>query len=133
MPGRGYVADALWQNRETDPVSLRMEFEGAKGRGWLMRWLPARAYDNGVYYLFTNPIGYDGEHLKNGNSMVLDPYGEVQVEVRSFDDDVALATLTKAKIESSGGWRYRKARRPELYRDIIGRENLSDTTPVWLK
>ncbi len=133
MPGRGYVADALWQNRETDPVSLRMEFEGAKGRGWLMRWLPARAYDNGVYYLFTNPIGYDGEHLKNGNSMVLDPYGEVQVEVRSFDDDVALATLTKAKIESSGGWRYRKARRPELYRDIIGRENQSDTTPVWLK
>ena len=54
----------LWQKRETDPVPLRMEFDGPKGRQWLMRWLPARAYDNGVYYVFTNPIGYDGEHLE---------------------------------------------------------------------
>ena len=77
MPNRGYVADKYWQNRENDPVLLRMEFDGPKGRGWLMRWLPARAYDNGFYYVFTNPIGYDGEHLKNGNSMVIDPYGEV--------------------------------------------------------
>ena len=64
MPGRGYVDDQLWQNRETDPVSLRMEFDGPKGRGWLMRWLPARAYDNGVYYVYSNPIGYDGEAPK---------------------------------------------------------------------
>lgn len=64
MPGRGYVADEFWKHRESDPVSLRLEFDGPKGRGWLMRWLPSRAYDNGVYYAFTNPIGYDGEHLK---------------------------------------------------------------------
>ena len=67
MPGRGYVDDKFWQNRDNDPVSLRLEFDGPKGRGWIMRWLPARAYDNGIYYAFTNPIGYDGEHLKNGN------------------------------------------------------------------
>ncbi|MBC7487147.1 MAG: nitrilase, partial [Cytophagaceae bacterium] len=53
MPGRGYVEDHFWKNRELDPVSLRQEFDGPKGRGWLMRWLPARAYDNGVYYVFT--------------------------------------------------------------------------------
>ena len=64
MPGRDYVDDKYWQNRAIDPVSLRLEFDGPKGRRWLMRWLPARAYDNGVYYAFTNPIGYDGEHLK---------------------------------------------------------------------
>jgi len=69
MPGRGFVDDTLWQNRHQDPVSLRMEFNGPKGRQWLLRWLPARAYDNGVYYAFSNPIGYDGEHLKNGNAM----------------------------------------------------------------
>ena len=133
MPGRGYVDDALWQNRELDPVSLRMEFDGPKGRGWILRWLPARAYDNGVYYVFTNPIGYDGEHLKNGNSLILDPYGEVLTEVRSFDDDIALAALTRDKLTLAGGHRYRNARRPELYRDILGQEHRSETKPVWMK
>ncbi|MDX1641497.1 MAG: nitrilase-related carbon-nitrogen hydrolase, partial [Balneolaceae bacterium] len=80
MPGRGYVDDKLWQNRHLDPVPLRMEFDGPKGMQWLMRWLPARAFDNGIYYVFTNPIGYDGEHLKNGNSLILDPYGDVLTE-----------------------------------------------------
>ena len=133
MPGRGYVDDKFWQNRENDPVSLRMEFDGPKGRGWLMRWLPARAYDNGVYYAFTNPIGYDGDQLKNGNSMVLDPYGEVLSEIKSFDDDITISKITKDKLQLSGGWRYKNARRPELYREIIGRAHQSDTTPVWMK
>ena len=132
MPGRGYVSDELWTNRVKDPVPLRMEFEGPKGRDWLLRWLPARAYDNGVYYLFTNPIGYDGIHLKNGNSMVLDPYGEVQEEIRSFNDEVAVTKITDDKLKKSGGWRYRMARRPELYKEILGKNNVSKTKPVWL-
>jgi predicted amidohydrolase len=133
MPGRGYIDDALWQNRYIDPVPLRMEFDGPKGRGWLMRWLPARAYDNGVYYIYTNPVGYDGEHLKNGNSMILDPYGEILTEIKSFDDDIAIATITEEKLKLAGGYRYRNARRPELYRDILSRENRSETTPVWMQ
>ncbi|MEQ9217093.1 MAG: nitrilase family protein [Cyclobacteriaceae bacterium] len=133
MPGRGYVDDKLWQNRIEDPVPLRLEFDGPKGRGWLMRWLPARAYDNGVYYAYTNPIGYDGEHLKNGNSMILDPYGEVMTEIRSFEDDITMATITPDKLKLAGGYRYRNARRPELYREIIGMENQSETKPVWMK
>lgn len=132
MPGRDYVDDKLWQNRENDPVSLRLEFDGPKGRRWLMRWLPARAYDNGVYYAFTNPIGYDGEHLKNGNSMVLDPYGEILSEVKSFNDDITIAKITKEKIKLSGGWRYKNARRPELYKDIIGQEHRPKLKPVWM-
>ena len=94
MPGRGYVDDKFWQNRKDNPDALRSEFDGPKGRSWLMRWLPARAYDNGVYYAFTNPIGYDGEHLKNGNSMVIDPYGEVLSEVKSFEDEITIATIS---------------------------------------
>ncbi len=43
MPGRGTVDRSLWENRERDPVPLLLEFQGPKGRGWLMRWLPARA------------------------------------------------------------------------------------------
>lgn len=132
MPGRDYVDDKFWQNRDTDPVSLRLEFDGPKGRRWLMRWLPARAYDNGVYYAFTNPIGYDGEHLKNGNSMIIDPFGEVQSEIKSFDNEITIATLTKEKIPLAGGFRYMNARRPDLYRDIIGKKHTSNFKPVWI-
>ncbi|MDT8401133.1 MAG: nitrilase family protein [Bacteroidales bacterium] len=132
FPGSGFVADKLWQNRDKDPVSLRSEFDGPKGRGWLMRWLPARAYDNGVYYAFTNPVGYDGDQLKNGNSMILDPYGEILTEIRSFEDDIAIAEITRDKLRLAGGYRYRNARRPDLYREIIGRPHASNTKPIWL-
>lgn len=132
MPGRDYVDDKYWQNRKNDPVSLRLEFDGPKGRRWLMRWLPARAYDNGVYYAFMNPIGYDGEHLKNGNSMIIDPYGEVLSEIKSFEDEITISKITKDKIPLSGGWRYRNARRPELYKNIIGRDHDAKLKPIWM-
>lgn len=133
MPGRGFVDDKLWQNRKNDPVPLRLEFDSFKGRKWLLRWLPARAYDNGVYYLFTNPVGYDGDQLKNGNSMVLDPFGNILSEVRSFEDEYCTAVLNREKLTEAGGYRYRKARRPELYAEIIGKRHQSDTAPVWLQ
>ncbi|MCH7658010.1 MAG: hypothetical protein IIB05_06800 [Bacteroidetes bacterium] len=133
MPERGYVDDTLWQEREINPLSLRKEFDGPKGREWLMRWLPARAYDNGVYYVFTNPIGYDGEHLKNGNSMILDPYGDVLTEIKSFKNHIGIATATDDKLTLSGGYRYKKARKPELYKEIIGADHSSETKPIWLK
>jgi predicted amidohydrolase len=65
-PGAGFVDSSLWHNRKEDPTSLRAEFDGLKGRRWLMKWLPARAYDNGVYVVFINPIGMDDDQLKNG-------------------------------------------------------------------
>lgn len=133
MPGRGYVDDKLWQEREINPLPLRKEFDGPKGREWLMRWLPARAYDNGVYYVFTNPVGYDGEHLKNGNSMILDPYGDVLTEIKSFKNHISIATATDDKLTLSGGYRYKKARKPELYKNIIGADHSSETKPIWLK
>ena len=133
MPHRGFVDEKYWKNREKDPVSLRMEFDGPKGRSWLMRWLPARAYDNGVYYVFSNPIGYDGEHLKNGNSMIIDPFGEILSEIKSFEDEITISKIVKNKIQLSGCWRYKNARRPELFKDIIGGKNESETKPVWLK
>ena len=133
MPGRGYVKDEFWRNRDSDPESLKNEFDGPKGRGWIMRWLPARAYDNGIYYAFSNPIGYDGKQLKNGNSMILDPFGEVLDEVTGFENNIAIATLISDKLVKAGGFRYRQARKPELYKDIIGKEHKSQTKPVWME
>ena len=133
MPGRGYVNSDLWHKRDEDPVPLRMEFDGPKGRGWLMRWLPARAYDNAVYYIFSNPIGFDGNQLKNGNSMIIDPYGEVLCETNSFEDEIVTATLTEDKLTLAGGFRYKNARRPPLYKDIIGKTHNPTLKPSWMK
>jgi predicted amidohydrolase len=131
-PGAGFVDPKLWQNRETDPTSLRQEFDGPKGREWLMKWLPSRAYDNAVYGIFANAIGMDGQQLKNGCSMIIDPYGDIIAECRKLDNDIAIATITPDKLERAGGYRYRKARRPELYRDIIGAPHVSEQKVVWL-
>ncbi len=114
-PGRGTVDKALWDNRERDPARLRLEFEGPKGRGWLMRWLPARAWENGVYAVFSNPIGIDDDTIKPGLAMIIDPFGEVVVESRALDDDVVVALLSPEKLEQSSGRRFLRARRPELY------------------
>lgn len=65
--------------------------------------------------------------------MILDPYGDIIAECRELDNDIAIATLTPEKLELAGGFRYIKARRPELYRDIIGKEHLSEQKVVWLK
>jgi predicted amidohydrolase len=132
-PGAGFVDPNLWRNRESDPTSLRMEFDSLKGRAWLMKWLPARAYDNAIYVIFSNPIGMDDDQLKNGASMILDPYGDILAECRTFSDDYVIATITPEKLKLAGGYRYLKARRPELYRDIIGKAHLSNLKVSWLE
>ncbi|NII27153.1 nitrilase [Pseudoflavitalea sp. X16] len=131
-PGAGFVDPVLWENRETDPTSLRLEFEGMKGRDWLLKWLPARAYDNAIYVVFSNPIGMDDDQLKNGCSMIIDPFGDVIAECRTLGDDFVTATLTPEKLTQAGGYRYIKARRPDLYRDIIGQEHTPEQKVVWL-
>jgi len=131
-PGAGFVDPALWENREKEPGVLRAEFDGPKGREWLMKWLPARAYDNGVYVVFSNPIGMDDDQLKNGCSMILDPFGNILAECRSLGDEFVLAGLTADKLEKAGGYRYRRARRPELYRDILGQPHVPEQKVVWL-
>lgn len=131
-PGAGFVDPKLWKKRETDPTPLRLEFDGIKGRDWLMKWLPSRAYDNGVYIIFSNPIGMDDDQLKNGCSMIIDPFGDVVAECRTLGDDIVTAVLSPEKLTDSGGYRYLKARRPELYRDIIGQDHKSEQKVVWL-
>ncbi len=131
-PGAGFIDPKLWENRENDPTSLRLEFDGMKGRDWLMKWLPARAYDNAVYIIFSNPIGMDDDQLKNGCSMIIDPYGDVIAECRKLGNEIQTAIITPEKLVNAGGYRYKKARRPDLYRDIIGQPHTPDQKVVWL-
>ena len=106
---------AVWDAREKDPAACEAELCGPKGRGWLMRWLPSRAHDNGMFLLFANGIGPDDDEIRTGNAMVLDPYGEIVAESRALGDDMVVADLDASLLPTSSGRRWLRARRPELY------------------
>ncbi|MGZ4000013.1 MAG: nitrilase, partial [Mucilaginibacter sp.] len=59
------------------------------------------------------------------------PFGDIIAECRSFDDEIVIATITPEKLTQAGGYRYIKARKPELYGDIIAKPNHSEQKVVW--
>jgi predicted amidohydrolase len=114
----GVIDPRLWENREHDPEAIRREILGEKGRGWLMRWLPSRAHDNGLFLVFANGIGRDDDEIRTGNSMILDPYGRILSETREPADDMVVAELCGDLLPHSTGRKWIQARRPELYRPL---------------
>jgi predicted amidohydrolase len=114
----GLVDKALWKNRHADPAAIEAELRGPKGRGWLMRWLPARAHDNGVFLVFSNGVGVDDDEIRTGNAMILDPYGRILAETWKAGDDMVVADLDASLLEVSTGKRWIKTRRPELYEPL---------------
>jgi predicted amidohydrolase len=109
------IDQEIWARRKEDPAACEAELCGPKGRGWLMRWLPSRAHDNGLFLIFSNGIGPDDDEIRTGNAMILDPYGRIIKESRAAKDDMVVADLDASLIETSSGRRWLRARRPELY------------------
>jgi predicted amidohydrolase len=105
----------LWDEREQHPAAMEAAIRGDSGRGWLMRWLPSRAHDNGVFYVFSNGVGPDDDEVRTGNAMVLDCYGRIINETTKAGDDLVIADLDASLRERSTGVRWMKARRPQLY------------------
>lgn len=111
----GLIDRRLWDNRHADPESIEREFRGDKGRGWLMRWLPSRAHDNGLFLVFSNGVGIDDDEVRTGNAMILDPYGRILAETGRAADDLVLADLDRRLLSDATGRNWMRARRPELY------------------
>jgi predicted amidohydrolase len=127
----GLVERRVWDARHTDPAAIEAELKGDKGRGWLMRWLPSRAHDNGMFVIFANGVGVDDDEVRTGNAMILDPYGRVLAETWKADDTMVVADLDASLLEHSTGRRWISTRRPELYGPLTmrtGRER--DTREV---
>ncbi len=124
----GVIDRKLWDARQQDPQSIEAEFRGDKGRGWLMRWLPARAHDNGVFYVFSNGVGPDDNEVRTGNAMILDPYGRVLAETSKAGDDMVVADLDASLRERCTGARWLRARRPELYHSLTKRTGKEEDT-----
>lgn len=121
----GRIDPELWYRRNDNPEAIEAELRGPKGRGWLMRWLPSRAHDNGMFLIFSNGVGIDDDEVRTGNAMILDPYGEILIETDKAGDDMVTADLDALEIPTSSGQRWLKARRPDLYSKLTeatGRE-----------
>ncbi len=121
----GAIDRRLWDERHANPAAIEAELRGEKGRGWLMRWLPSRAHDNGVFLAFSNGVGVDDDEIRTGNACVLDPYGRVLAETWKAGDDMVTADLDASLLERATGRLWMQARRPALYGEIstpTGRE-----------
>ena len=111
----GLVDRKLWDEREANPGAIEAELRGDKGRGWLMRWLPTRAHDNGVFLVFSNGVGVDDNEIRTGNAMIIDPHGRIIAETWRAGDDMVVADLEPELREKSLGASWIRARRPDLY------------------
>ncbi|MBM3999980.1 MAG: acyltransferase [Planctomycetes bacterium] len=117
----GLIDPKLWDARREDPESIERAFRGDKGRSWLMRWLPARAHDNGLFLVFANGVGRDDNEIRTGNAMILDCYGRILAETWKADDDMVVADLDASLRPRCTGVRWIRARRPELYQPLTER------------
>lgn len=124
----GLIERHVWENRHRDPAAIQREFLGDKGRGWLMRWLPSRAHDNGMFLIFSNGVGIDDDEVRTGNAMILDPYGRVLVETSAADDAMVVTDLDASLLEQATGRLWIRARRPELYGPLAQRTGLERDT-----
>ena len=121
----GVIDVELWENRDKDPATIEAEFKGPKGREWLLKWMPARAHDNGIHIVFSNGVGRDDNEVRTGNSMILDPYGDLLAETWKAGNDMVVADLRADTRRMCTGVRWIRSRRPELYKSIAtptGRE-----------
>ena len=126
--GMKVIARTVWDNRHADPAALEAEIRGDKGRGWLMRWLPARAHDNGMFLAFSNGVGPDDDEVRTGNAMILDPYGRILAETWKAGDDMVVADLDSRLRERCTGVRWIRTRRPELYASLTQRTGREQDT-----
>jgi len=124
----GLVERSLWDNRHQDPEAIEAELKGSKGRGWLMRWLPSRAHDNGLFLAFSNGVGVDDDEVRTGNAAIFDPYGRILAETWKADDDMVVADLDPGLLAQSTGRRWIRTRRPELYGLLAQRTGQEEDT-----
>ena len=111
----GLIERRVWDERHENPQAIEAELKGDKGRAWLMRWLPSRAHDNGMFVVFSNGVGVDDDEVRTGNAMILDPYGRILAETWKAGDAMVVADLDGSLLENATGRRWISTRRPELY------------------
>ena len=78
-----------------------------------------RAFENGVYFAPCNKVGREDEWEFGGQSLIIDPLGEVVAEAGADRDEVITAELDReAVFEARRRYPMFRDRRPDLYKPI---------------
>ena len=87
-----------------------------------------------MFLIFINGVGIDGDEVRTGNAMILNPYGEILAETWAAADTMIVADLKAEHMRMNIGMRWIQSRRPDLYEPLTkptGRE--MDTLTVRFK
>jgi predicted amidohydrolase len=101
-------------------ASTGSETRDEKRARWL-RYLPARAYDNGVFVLVVNQA--DPERGFPGIAIAFDPWGAILGEAAPNEEDLLVVDLRAAALverRAVAETFFPHFRRPELYRPVCG-------------
>lgn len=101
--GEDPIPVSVGENRATGPGAVEDAFRGTTGREWLLRCLPARAHDNGMFIVFSNGVGRGDDEVRTGNAMLVDPCGRIIAETLAITDDMVAADLDLDQATASAG------------------------------
>lgn len=111
-------ADIIFYPHASPPPETRDE----KRARWL-RYLPARAYDNGVYAAACNQSGVNGRGMAfQGVNLILDPKGRLVSESSGEGGTVASAELSREvlqRVRTSDQGFFLGGRRPDIYGGLV--------------
>lgn len=89
-----------------------------------------RAFDNGVWFAPCNKVGTEGEWTFPGNSMIVDPMGNVVTEAGEAEETISASLDLGAVTTTRQRYPMFRDRRPELYGPICAATEDIPATPA---
>ena len=114
----------------SDDVALRADLVLVPQAGLVDEWAPGffeaelavPAFQNGYFVALCNRVGVEDRLTFAGESFVCGPDGSVRARAPRGEDAVLICDVDPAEVEQSHGRRtLMRDRRPDLYRDWLGR------------
>lgn len=105
-------------SKKADVIAVAANWDGRRNNHWKLL-LQARALENQCYILGVNRIGTNGREFYVGNSMVIDPEGQI-IDVLEGQAGFMLANVSRERVaECREAFPLKKDRRTELYKELL--------------
>lgn len=105
-------------SKKADVIVVAANWNGLRNNQWKLL-IQTRALENQCYILGVNRIGTDGNIFYVGNSMVVDPEGQI-IDILEGQAGFMIAEVDKERVnEYRENFPVKKDRRPELYKAML--------------